>query len=102
MEQPLNSHSDTHALTQYNPTLAALVKAKPFASARPRSAVDMRIVPCRDEQASPWGGASHGWGANSGAAVEEQEEEDDTLDQHTVSEIFHQMGAAQRDKIESR
>ena len=79
------------------------VTMRPFASARPRSAVDVRIVPCRDEQASPWGGASHGWGANnSAAAAEEEEEEDDTLDQHTVSEIFHQMGAAQRDKIESR
>ena len=78
------------------------VTMKPFASARPRSAVDMRIVACRDEQASPWGGVSHGLGANSGAAVEEPQEEDDTLDQHTVSEIFHQMGAAQRDKIESR
>ena len=73
---------------------------RPFTSARPRSAMDMQIVPCQDEAANPWATTTFGSGAGRQGAGDR--EEDDLLDQHTVSEIFHQMDAVQRDKNESR
>ncbi|KAL8598251.1 hypothetical protein ACOMHN_035201 [Nucella lapillus] len=86
---------------------ASRIAVRPFASARPRSAMDMRIVPCQDGDASPWGapsacGAGWGGGGGGGAGLGGGEEDRDTLDQNTVSEIFYQMDAMQRDKNESR
>ncbi|XP_076464268.1 uncharacterized protein LOC143296303 [Babylonia areolata] len=74
---------------------------RPFASARPRSAVDMRIVPCQDQDDSPWGAATYGVGSTGGTG-RGGEEDSNTLDHSTVSEIFLQMEAMQRDKNENR
>ncbi|KAK7104856.1 hypothetical protein V1264_019506 [Littorina saxatilis] len=78
---------------------SARLSMRPFSSPRPRSAMDMRIVPCRDEDESQWGGTSYGFGS---AGTGEEEKEEGTLDQNTVSKIFHHMDSVQRDKSESR
>jgi hypothetical protein len=60
---------------------------------RLRSAVDFRIIQCLDEEDDPWAGGGRGG---------EVEEDDDTLDEGIVGEIFGHMDAVQRDKTESR
>ena len=82
----------------YQRAKSALSLSRPMtAASRPRSAMDTRIVPVKDaDEADAWGGWA-GQGKDG-----EGDEVEDTLDQHTVTEIFCHMDAVQRDKNENR
>ncbi|KAK7490162.1 hypothetical protein BaRGS_00018507 [Batillaria attramentaria] len=90
----------TSARSPRRPASAAPVH--PSLYNRPKSAMDMRIVPCIESDVTPGLGLGAGGMTGGVSMAGEVEDVPDSLDHDTVSEIFTQMEAVQRDKMDSR